>query len=52
MINWLISDGAAFMDRTSAVLSFSLTTRDASAAPVANTEVVLDNMSLALFALG
>jgi hypothetical protein len=49
MINWLISDGASFMDPTSAVLSFSLTTRDASAAPVAGTEVVLDDGAWSAF---
>jgi hypothetical protein len=49
MINWLISDGSAFIDPTSAVLSFSVTTRDASPAPVAGTEVVLDDGAWSCF---
>ncbi len=43
-INFLLQDGAAFLDPTSCVLSFDLTTWDASAAsPVNTNKVVVDD---------
>jgi hypothetical protein len=43
-INFLLQDGGAFLDPTSAVLSFDLTTWDASASPATNTnKVVVDD---------